>query len=125
MTINPLRGEAKLSLAGNEYELAITMESLAQLSVAMGDPPFEDLYQRLMRGALGAQRAALAVFIQGGTTADGKSLKRRDAIAVALRDLALTDLGTWTNALVPLLEAVTRKPGDEGDAGGNGTAAQA
>src|SRR4051812_7218010 len=99
MPINPLRGESKLVIAGNTYELAMTMESLAQLSGLVGDPPFQDLYDRLMRGALNLQRAALGVFVQRGTTAAGKALGRREAIASALRDVALSDLGSWVESM--------------------------
>jgi len=124
MQINPLRGESKLVIAGNTYVLAMTMESLAQLSGLLGDPPFQDLYDRLMRGALGAQRAALGVFVQSGITATGKALGRREAIAAALRDVALSDLGAWSQAMVPLLNAVTRTASDEPADEGNATAAQ-
>lgn len=125
MPINPLRGEAKLTLAGNQYVLAITMESLAQLSLMLGDPPFEELYGKLMRGSLAAMRAGLGLFVQSGTTSEGKALNRRDATFAALRDISLSDLGAWVETLLPLLEAVTRKASDPEGESGNRSAAQA
>lgn len=123
--VNPLRGEAKIVIAGTTYVLAATMDDMTALSVSVGDPPFRDLYTKLLSSALGVQAAALAALIQGGTTADGKSLKRKDAVAAALRDRALTDLTAWAEAMVELLKPLTRDPGDDTkpDDEGNATAA--
>ncbi len=123
--INPLRGETTLVIAGHTFTLVVTMENLAALSIELGDPPFEQLYRRLLSGALGAQRSGLRAFVQSATTAEGKTLGASQAAQIALRDLSLIDLGAWTAAMLILLEAVTRKPDEPSAANDEGKATAA
>lgn len=111
--VNPIRGEAKVKIGEGEYTLAVTMESLAQLSDTIGDPPFHELFRKLMGGSIFTQRAALSLFVQSGIDAGGKALDKRAASTAAVRDFTLADLAALNDGMAAILTVLSRKPGDE------------
>lgn len=125
MATNVVRGEAELVLAGSSYRLEATMDALARLASAVGDPPISDLYRRLVGPSLDTCRQALAMFVQGGTAADGRRLNRREAADAILCDLTLTDMAAVGATMATLLLALTRPDGDasRGNETGNQIAA--
>lgn len=123
--VNPVRGEATLAIAGNTYLLAVTMESLAQLSNSVGDPPFPELFRRLNGSSLFTLRAALALFVQSGTDADGKEMKAGPASAALIRDFVLGDLAAAQAVMQTLLAAFMRADDSGGDDAGKAPAGSA
>ncbi len=115
---NPARGEATIVVAGNQYVIALTMESLAQISNAIGDPTFDELYRKL-QGGIFTIRTSLALIVQGGT-ADGRTLKRTEAASRAVRDFTLGDLVSFQQGIQacfePLMSESAKGASDEGNA---------
>lgn len=123
--VNAIRGEAEIVIAGATYRLEANMDGLARLAEALGDPPLQDLYRRLIGSSLFATRVSLAHFIQGGTDASGKQMKQRDAVQAAIRDFTLSDVDVVQTGMVALLAALVRKDEAGGDDGGNAQTASA
>jgi hypothetical protein len=124
MTVNPIRGEAEITIAGVTYQLEATMDSLARLAEALGDPPFHEIYRRLVGTSIHTSRVALRMFAISGQEGE-KTLKREEAAARIVRNLALNDLANAQKAFVTLLGALTREGDDAArrDNGGNAATA--
>lgn len=126
-SVNPVRGEAELRIAGITYRLEATMDDMARLAQALGDPPLHELYRKLIGTSLHASRVALSQFIRNGTDGDGRLLKQREAAAAAVRDLLLSDMDAVQAAMATMLTALSRpdQAAPPGDDEGNRTAASA
>lgn len=124
MASNPARGEATLKIGAGEYVLVATMESLSQVSAAIGDPPFSELFTRLMGGSIQATRTALMVFVQSAKIGDDKTLKSAEARRAAVAAYTLADLTAVQVAMQTLFEPLLAGPSRSDDSG-NGTTAPA
>lgn len=124
MAVNPIRGEAEIVVAGVTYKLAATMESLSQVSAAIGDPPLAEFYEKLIGTSLRISRIALASFVETATGEDGESLlgnngRPLDRPGIARRliaDFSLGDINAAQQAFQTLLAALVRDaPPESGD----------
>lgn len=108
MSVNPLRGEAAVKIGDIEVVLSATMDDLARLSDALGNPMFPVLAQRLVGSEPSAIRAALRVFTVRGKAADGTALKRDEAVKAALAAYALSDNLALQKGMEVLLHGLMR-----------------
>lgn len=116
MDINPVRGEAKVKVGPVEITMAATMERLAQLSDAVGNPPLHDLYGRLYGMEQSATRAGIRVLTTGGEM-NGEKLKAAAAVHAALAALSLADMPALQAGFIAILATLTREPAEDGDPG--------
>lgn len=123
--LNPVRGEAEVEIAGGKYLLAADMLGLAALSQSAGCATMPELYQRLWGTEPFTTLAALRAWVQKGTTAEGKELKRGPAADAAARSYSLADMDSVQAGFIKILASLTRQPTDaESDDVGNRVAAQ-
>lgn len=105
ISFNPLRGEAPVTLGGENLVLAVEMERLAELQARCGVDDFASLYGRLAGFHLPTVRHALATLVLRG---DG---------AAAAKAMTLNDMPAWIGAVKNAFAAHLAPDGDEdGDA---------
>lgn len=119
MEVNAVRGEVAAKVGGVSIVMAATMEDVARLSNAIGNPTFPDLGRRLLGVEIVATMAALRLFIRRGEAPDGSSLPREKAVETALANYRFSDNNALQAAFAEVMEPLTQ-PAGGGDTAKNG-----
>lgn len=119
MEVNAVRGEVAAKVGNVSIVMAATMEDVAKLSNALGNPTFVELARRLIGVEVVAVMAALRLFTVRGE-ADGESLDRRKAGEAAAKAYRLADNEALAEAFAKVLEPLLKPVGDGGDTSKNG-----
>lgn len=109
---NAIRGEVAVKIGDFEIVMSPSMEGLAELSTAMGNPVFPELYQRLVGNEISATRMAIALFAVRGTDAEGKALDKAAAARAGVENLMLDDLGALQKGFREMFNALLRTKGE-------------
>ena len=109
MGVNPVRGEVEVVVGDVTLVMAATMDGLARLSGALGNPTFAELAQRLVGTEMVATRSAIRLFTVRGTGSGGEAMTGEDAAAAAVDGFLIDDLSALQAGFSSLLETLTRK----------------
>ena len=112
--VNAVRGEAEVKIGDVKITMVATMDRLAELSDALGNPTLQQLYARLYGTELVASRMAIRLLTTEGVRGE-ESLKARGAAEAALKVMTLSDMPDLQIAFMTVLSALLRPASDAGD----------
>lgn len=120
-SINPLRGEAEVTLNGVKLVLVCDLEGLARISAATGHPTMQELFSRMAGNEISTTRMALTVLARKCFSAeDEREIGLADGVKRALAGLNFANMVRVVQpAFFKLLEPLMGDRTDEASSEGN------